>query len=448
MNPTPMVPGWIKKRQKCLEDKSLLENKYFETPTLRKNFNLLENNILVNGEKSDNSEKSEKSEKSEETKPVILINNCCKNKSLPSIPTSVNGNDDNIINNSGSILYKSILSNEAHVLPLIPTNITGGKSGVKTDCSLQTKTTIMSEIKPQTPNIHYLRGHNFQINNKSEYDMPKINKQILPKIAHSPKPKIIIPYDINDDINDDIEDNTEDNIFDPDIDDIYYNPWMPEIIKNASDVKIASYTPFGNIAMVPTSNRRPETPIRLTQTPRRQSIKKLVKEQDEEIDPIINATIILDCTKSEDRPYDYVSNRMKSIIAMTASLKGYHKHQLMPCPDIFGPVNYKDFDTLLSIYENNQVYYQDCLDNNLLTEDQIKHELSKLEFWFICIIEPHPVTQNGELEEDEYYINKWKDREINKLVNGYSSYCDPELYQYITPLPNNIKLYLNKHKIK
>ena len=193
------------------------------------------------------------------------------------------------------------------------------------------------------------------------------------------------------------------------------NPWIPEVRKGAGEIKIAGITPIGNIAPVPTADNRPPP------TPR--TLQRQIQQQTrEEADPVmINATIYLDCTKPEDVPYDYVAKRMQSISQTTTNLQKQYANTFQPLPALSGWVTPAQFEQALAIYENNQVYYQDCLDNKTLSKAEISSGLTTLEQWFVRIVEP--LSLEGS-----------KDREQEKTRSGRSAYCDPELYSYIVPL--------------
>ena len=146
------------------------------------------------------------------------------------------------------------------------------------------------------------------------------------------------------------------------------------------------------------------------------SDKKSSSVQD--IDPILKASIYLDFSKN--KPYNYVSERMKSISKTTSELRNLYKTELKELPNLKNNVTQKQFDLALSVYENNQVYYQDRIDDKSIDLETIKNKLTELEKWFININEPK--------QKDD--IEAWSIREKEK-IKGISSYCDPELYSYI-----------------
>lgn len=205
------------------------------------------------------------------------------------------------------------------------------------------------------------------------------------------------------------------------------NPWIPSNIDGPTDVKIISMTPVGTIAAVPTTTSRPVTPSRVRPpTPGRSLVLKVIDPStgDPIKDPLLDATIYLDCTKPNDRDYHFVHDRMRSISQSIRELQNQYKNVFKPLLSIRGKVTKKQFETALSIYENNQVYYQDQIDSKSVDMTIIQTGLTELEHWFMCIIEPRT-------PED---LEGWKAREKNKITKGVSSYCDPELYPYIRSL--------------
>lgn len=216
------------------------------------------------------------------------------------------------------------------------------------------------------------------------------------------------------------------------------NPWLPPKVEGADEVKIAALTPIGTIALVPTCDKRlPPTPRKLPPTPVRHLTLKVLDENTgtARIDPILTAAIYLDCTKPEDQNYNHVAERMRKITANTISLQKQYITTFRPLPQIVGRVTPTVFEDALAVYENNQVYYQDRIDDKTMSRDDIRAALTSLEQWFACIIEPRP-------RED---ADAWRERELSKLTKGVTSYCDPDLYPYITPMPPQIIATIKQH---
>lgn len=203
------------------------------------------------------------------------------------------------------------------------------------------------------------------------------------------------------------------------------NPWLPQKVDGAGTVQIVAITPLGNIKAVPTSDVRPQTPRRTLPAQRMQ----LNVVNTEASDSVWNATIYLNVAKPEDQDYNYIAQRMHAITAATHTFQHQFKTQLRPLPNIRGCVRADIFETALSIYENNQVYYQDRIDDKTLTEDDIRTNLNELEYWFMQIIEPRPKTD----------VAEWSLREKNKVIHGRSGYCDETLHDWVAPAPTDIR---------
>lgn len=218
------------------------------------------------------------------------------------------------------------------------------------------------------------------------------------------------------------------------------NPWLPPKVDGSSDIKIAAITPIGTIAMVPTCDKRaPVTPRRLPPTPNRHLTLRVVDENTGEtkIDPLLTTTIYLDCTRPEDQDYNHVAQHMRDITVTTTTLQKQYSNTLRLLTNVTGRVSQRIFDDALSIYENNQVYYQDLIDDKTVDIQVIRDGLTTLEHWFASIIEPKATDD----------LAAWRERESLKLTKGITAYCDPELYQYIQPLPDNIRLQIRQYHI-
>lgn len=219
------------------------------------------------------------------------------------------------------------------------------------------------------------------------------------------------------------------------------NPWLPPKVEGDTDIKITAITPIGTIAMVPTCDKRPPpTPRRPPPTPTRHLTLRVIDKTtgNTYIDPILTTTIYLDCTKPEDQDYNHVAQRMRTIANTIATnnmtLEKQYFTVLRPLINVSGRVTAAVFEEALSIYENNQVYYQDRIDDKTLTMDAIKTELTALEHWFAHIIEPKAIDD----------VEAWRERELIKITKGHTAYCDPELYQYIQPLSDTIRAIIQR----
>ena len=211
------------------------------------------------------------------------------------------------------------------------------------------------------------------------------------------------------------------------------DPWIYNPTVSEKFTKIIGIDKYGDMCIIPTVDY---------QLP--PSVRYISEENDESDDYILIGDIFLDQKNSKGRDYNFVSQNMRNISIQTNNLRLLYANKFKPFnKNIKGKVTLKEYDELLEIYENNQVYYQDCIQNETLTYDQLCVDLTELEYWFICIIEPYDYE---DYDLDDY--SDWKTREQFKYNKGYSGYCDPDLYFYIKqPLPQEIINYIkNSHK--
>lgn len=201
----------------------------------------------------------------------------------------------------------------------------------------------------------------------------------------------------------------------------------PIINKTESNIKLLGVDENGYTAQVPTSDYK--LPISYNYT------------ESEESPDNFNFDIYFDQKNSKGRSYNFVSENMKNISSHTNNLRQQYSNKFIPYDEnIKGSVSLEKYNNLLEIYENNQVYFQDQIEAETMNYDQLSEALTKLEYWFICIIEPY--DDNGDNEE----YNEWKKKEQFKTKKGFSYDCDPELYYYIKhPLPQEIMRFVNKH---
>ena len=199
------------------------------------------------------------------------------------------------------------------------------------------------------------------------------------------------------------------------------NPWLPPKVEGSTIIRIAAMTPVGKIARVPTTDERPVYIPKISL-----GVAESVVENNEP-DPMLTASIYLDRT---NRDYNFVSNKMRTISQNTMNLQKQYKNVLKPLPKITGRITPNKFEEALSIYENNQVYYQDRLDEPDHDVDKISQKLQELENWFIKIAEPKP--------RDSKEIPEWITREQFKNDHGVTMYCDKELYKYILPKSSSL----------
>lgn len=202
--------------------------------------------------------------------------------------------------------------------------------------------------------------------------------------------------------------------------DIFDNPWYHKPAYS-SNIKIAAVTLFGNIAPVPTSVVMPETPRK-----RMMRSEHITLDIIEEPNPIAHTAMYFNQNRD-----DNVSEHMKSITQGIQAVREHNSIILKALPNVKGIVTCDIFEEMLRIYENNQVYYQDRIEDHTIDIDTIKYGLTQLEHWFMNIIEPCPNNDNIYLDQD---IEDWKSRELFKKCNGMTSYCDNELHKYIKPM--------------
>jgi len=90
------------------------------------------------------------------------------------------------------------------------------------------------------------------------------------------------------------------------------------------------------------------------------------------------------------------------------------------------------FEDALDIFENNQSYITENLNDSVLTANTLKidinyndtiNKLKSLVQWFNKQKEPKPI--------DKLELKEWKERQEFKKVHGYTSYLDKELIQYL-----------------
>lgn len=218
------------------------------------------------------------------------------------------------------------------------------------------------------------------------------------------------------------------------------DPWLPPKIDGPNDIRIIAITPIGTISLVETADKRPPTPRRrLPTTPGKHLTLNVINEKTglPIVDPLLTATIYLDCTKPEDQDYHHVANKMHTLNANMSTFQKRYITELKPIPALAGKVSPIQFEEALLIYENNQVYYQDRIDDKSIDMNTIRTRLTELEHWFICIIEPRALDD----------INSWRERELSKFSRGISSHCDPELHKYIRPIDSQQQQFIRNYHI-
>lgn len=118
----------------------------------------------------------------------------------------------------------------------------------------------------------------------------------------------------------------------------------------------------------------------------------------------------------------------------TSKTKIKHLTKFEELPDIRGIVSKEIFETMLEIYENNQGYYQDKLEEGNVHISIIKQGLTKLEHWFAMILEP----------VDPEDIDDWLGRESHKIEKRITIFCDEHLAKYCDPIPDKIVKFIRE----
>ena len=139
------------------------------------------------------------------------------------------------------------------------------------------------------------------------------------------------------------------------------------------------------------------------------------------INPVANATIFID---KSIRAHNYVPEKMRYLSNTIRELQRTIRTNYIKLPKIEkSKITKKRYEELLNIYETNQLYYQEEIDEHGATEEIIEG-LNMLEEWFIGIDEP--TGRVGKIEREE--INE---RNRYKNYHNVSFYCDTELYKYM-----------------
>lgn len=189
----------------------------------------------------------------------------------------------------------------------------------------------------------------------------------------------------------------------------------------------AGLTPIGTIERVPTCSHR-VNPNRIPKTTS-YSLRREPADDTIKIDPLLLTSVYLDHSdRSASSTKLQASELSRSILSIHENIE----LSLMSLPLIPPFINITTFDFFLSIYENNQNYYASNLSQ--FTDSELIDRLTRLEHWFLAVIEPVP-QKSSELKE-------WRIREHNKRYNCRTAYCDPNLYDYIQPLSVPLRKHL------
>lgn len=118
----------------------------------------------------------------------------------------------------------------------------------------------------------------------------------------------------------------------------------------------------------------------------------------------------------------------------TSKVKTKHLTKFEQLPDVKGVVSREIFEKMLEIYENNQVFYQDKLEEGILHISIVKQGLTKLEHWFAMILEP----------VDSEDVDDWLARESYKIEKRVTIFCDEHLAKYCDPIPDKIIRFIKE----
>ena len=150
-------------------------------------------------------------------------------------------------------------------------------------------------------------------------------------------------------------------------------------------------------------------------------------------DPIKDITVYFDRGSHSSN----ITEKVKEVNEHISNIRSVKNdaNRLRPLTSASGKVTRNKFEDALEVYENNQATYLDMLERGW-SKKEISSELTNLESWFICIIEPKPKSKAD--------IHDWENREKKKL-SGKSAYCDPDCEELITPLPPQIMSIVHGH---
>jgi len=97
-----------------------------------------------------------------------------------------------------------------------------------------------------------------------------------------------------------------------------------------------------------------------------------------------------------------------------------------------GTAVHKKYTDQLEKYENNQFYWYNKYKNGNITKEKLIKNLTELEKWFVCVIEPPPKKYKKDpIQVYMISLEQWLEREKTKYKNTRSYYCDDEVLSYI-----------------
>jgi hypothetical protein len=122
-----------------------------------------------------------------------------------------------------------------------------------------------------------------------------------------------------------------------------------------------------------------------------------------------------------DEERKQVATHMRSLAEITSHFGKRHRTKYLGLPDAPLIATVEQFNEYLLIYENNQVYYQEQLEEPQADQVILGAGLVALERWFAAIQEPEDIE--GALEHRQFLAKR-----------GVTAHCDPELYPFLQGL--------------
>lgn len=202
------------------------------------------------------------------------------------------------------------------------------------------------------------------------------------------------------------------------IDEIKIDFEPPEIFK---DITIVSLNPMGKPAKVETATYIPPP------TPR--VIPKPVPKSDIKFTIMNDPANEIMFTLNREEDFEHKGQEFRNIRDTLLTATKPKTMELIPMPTIYGPVDFATFNRCLDIYEYNQNCMISILESIVVNEQVFIDSINNIEAWFMMIIEPI----------DRSNVAGWKVRELNKLRQHHSDYCDKSLRKYIRSMGSNVR---------
>lgn len=218
------------------------------------------------------------------------------------------------------------------------------------------------------------------------------------------------------------------------------NPWIYEndVIKRPRSC-IRSLSIIGKLERVPTvSNEKYRI---LTEPKFSENKKKKMIDMSIKIDPIIKTPFYFKNKNADPKEQKIVSKKMRKISENIINMSYDYINELLVVPfDVTEVKDINNFNKMLELYENNQNFYAEKLENHDITKEELSKELTILEEWFCNIVEPKP--------KNSYDVDDWKYREQFKIENGFSVFSDENLREFIHPLKKELLDNIKNKQLK